>query len=73
MSKLTTMGLGFALAFTVAAVAIAQEAGESIWTESSHKFTEEDVRALGRRASFEVVAEWRDHEWPFLQVLFRAT
>lgn len=54
-----------------AGVAVALREGESIWTESSHKFTKDEVRELGRQAGFEVVAEWIDHEWPFLQVLFR--
>lgn len=55
-----------------AGVAIELREGESIWTESSHKFTKAEVRDLGLQAGFDVVAEWLDHEWPFIQVLFRA-
>lgn len=46
--------------------------GETIWTESSHKYNCEEVVALGRRTGFDCVGQWRDEEWPFSQTLFFA-
>ncbi|HTU32948.1 MAG TPA: L-histidine N(alpha)-methyltransferase [Candidatus Acidoferrum sp.] len=46
--------------------------GETIWTESSHKYDCEEVVALGRRAGFDCAGQWRDEEWPFAQTLFFA-
>ncbi|MFL6450202.1 MAG: L-histidine N(alpha)-methyltransferase [Bryobacteraceae bacterium] len=46
-------------------------AGETIWTESSHKFTESELDQFGRLAGFEPVASWNDPEWPFLEALWR--
>ena len=48
-------------------------AGETIWTESSHKYTAREVRALAGRTGFECEAQWIDLEWPFAQSLFVAT
>lgn len=45
--------------------------GESIWTESSYKFTGDDVAGLAKGAGFQVAAEWRDEEWPFTETLLR--
>jgi dimethylhistidine N-methyltransferase len=47
-------------------------AGESIWTESSHKFTMEELDALAGAAGFEVLDSWSDSEWPFAETLWRA-
>lgn len=49
------------------------EAGESIWTESSHKYTAREVRALGERTGFHCEAQWIDLEWPFAQSLLVAS
>lgn len=46
--------------------------GETIWTESSHKFRLEEVAALARRAGFRCAAQWVDQEWPFAENLFMA-
>lgn len=46
--------------------------GETIWTESSHKYNCEEAVALGRRAGFRCAGQWRDEEWPFAQTLFLA-
>ncbi|MDX2149436.1 MAG: L-histidine N(alpha)-methyltransferase [Bryobacteraceae bacterium] len=45
-------------------------AGETIWTESSHKFTAEESVALGESAGFRLVNQWVDEEWPFAETLF---
>jgi uncharacterized SAM-dependent methyltransferase len=46
--------------------------GESIWTESSHKFTSEEVVSMAEKAGFVCDAQWVDEEWPLAQSLLRA-
>ncbi len=46
-------------------------AGETIWTESSHKFTEEELVAYAHSSGFEPLAFWTDTEWPFAETLWR--
>jgi dimethylhistidine N-methyltransferase len=53
-------------------LAVRFAAGESIWTESSHKFRAEEVRALAARTGFRCERQWTDREWPFAQSLFAA-
>src|SRR5579859_2142017 len=45
------------------------EEGETIWTESSHKFRLEDVNAMARGAGFGPAIQWTDEEWPFAESL----
>jgi dimethylhistidine N-methyltransferase len=45
--------------------------GETIWTESSHKFTCGELDDYARSAGFQVIATWVDHEWPFAETLWR--
>jgi len=46
--------------------------GETIWTESSHKYTVEEVKDLAARTGFACEAQWTDREWPFAQSLLVA-
>jgi len=46
-------------------------AGETIWTESSHKFRPEDVSRIGRRAGWSCVRQWVESEWGFAETLFQ--
>jgi L-histidine N-alpha-methyltransferase len=46
--------------------------GETIWTESSHKYDSHGVKEMGSRSSFECVGQWIDQDWPFAQTLFFA-
>jgi L-histidine Nalpha-methyltransferase len=46
--------------------------GETIWTESSHKYDPCEVKEMGGRAGFECAGQWLDAEWPFAQSLFFA-
>ena len=39
--------------------------GETIHTESSHKFQHGELAAMGRCSGFVSVVEWDDAEWPF--------
>ncbi len=47
-------------------------AGETIWTESSHKYTKESVAALASASGFTLKAQWIDAKWPFANSLFVA-
>lgn len=46
--------------------------GESLWTESSHKFTPEEPESLAQRTGYQVVCRWSDSLWPFSETLLRA-
>jgi L-histidine N-alpha-methyltransferase len=43
------------------------DAGESIWTESSHKFTPAALSALATKVGFIEEAQWIDDAWPFAE------
>ncbi|MBV9886538.1 MAG: L-histidine N(alpha)-methyltransferase [Acidobacteria bacterium] len=43
--------------------------GETIWTESSHKYRAADVLAMAKRTGFRCEGQWIDEEWPFAQNL----
>ncbi len=47
-------------------------AGETIWTESSHKFRPEQIRRMGERVGWRFKRQWLDAEWPFAETLFTA-
>ncbi len=46
--------------------------GETLWTESSHRYAVDEVTEWARDAGFRPVDAWVDEEWPFAQVLLRA-
>ena len=46
--------------------------GETIWTESSHKFTEDELAFYASLSGFLPIHTWIDREWPFAEVLWRA-
>jgi L-histidine Nalpha-methyltransferase len=46
--------------------------GETIWTESSHKYTTGEVFHLARSAGFRCRAQWVDQQWPFAESLLVA-
>jgi L-histidine Nalpha-methyltransferase len=48
------------------------EAGETIWTESSHKFTCGELDDYARSSGFQALIAWVDQEWPFAETLWRA-
>jgi len=48
------------------------EEGESIWTESSHKFVAAELPRLGAQCGFRSAAQWIDREWPFAENLWIA-
>lgn len=44
--------------------------GETIWTESSHKFRADEIVRMGERAGWRCVRPWVDCEWGFAETLF---
>ncbi|HEX5411307.1 MAG TPA: L-histidine N(alpha)-methyltransferase [Terriglobia bacterium] len=52
-----------------AGLTLTLEKDETIWTESSHKYTAERVIEMGRRAGFQCTGQWFDQEWPFAENL----
>ncbi len=46
------------------------EEGETIWTESSHKYRPQEPFEMADRTGFRCVAQWIDEEWPFAQNLW---
>lgn len=51
---------------------ISFEDGETIWTESSHKFDATELRSMASDAGFVQEACWMDREWPFAECFWRA-
>jgi L-histidine N-alpha-methyltransferase len=48
------------------------QAGETIWTESSHKFQLDETCEMAGQTGFRVQAQWVDREWPFVESLWVA-
>jgi len=46
--------------------------GETIWTESSHKYQPSQVIEMGERSGYCCAGQWFDTEWPLAQSLFFA-
>jgi L-histidine Nalpha-methyltransferase len=55
-----------------AAFSVQFAAGETIWTESSHKYSSGEIPGLAEKAGFRCDAQWVDHEWPFAESLLIA-
>ena len=52
--------------------AVSLRAGETIWTESSHKFQPAEMFEMAERSGFSVRTQWVDREWPFVESLWIA-
>jgi dimethylhistidine N-methyltransferase len=46
--------------------------GETIWTESSHKYSQEEILEMARTTGFRCEAQWIDEQWPFAENLLIA-
>jgi L-histidine N-alpha-methyltransferase len=46
--------------------------GETIWTESSHKYTSDEIFRIARESGFCCQAQWIDQQWPFAESLLVA-
>jgi L-histidine Nalpha-methyltransferase len=45
-------------------------AGETIWTESSHKFQLDELDAMAAQTGFQLFGRWVDADWPFAENLW---
>ena len=45
-------------------------AGETIWTESSHKFHLPELDSMAAETGFRVEGQWTDQDWPFAESLW---
>jgi dimethylhistidine N-methyltransferase len=48
------------------------EEGETIWTESSHKYSREEICRIAEVSGFHCQTQWVDREWPFAESLLVA-
>jgi L-histidine Nalpha-methyltransferase len=55
-----------------ASLDVTLESGETIWTESSHKYRCEEAAQMGTHAGFRCEGQWVDAEWPYAQSLLLA-
>jgi len=53
-------------------LALTLHEGETIWTESCHKYAADEVPELATKAGFHCEAQWVDQEWPFAESLLFA-
>jgi L-histidine Nalpha-methyltransferase len=55
-----------------AALSVTFLEGETIWTESSHKYSLGEILRLAENTGFRCDAQWIDEEWPFAENLLIA-
>jgi len=60
------------VAIEKADLSVVFEEGETIWTESSHKYTLAEVLRMAQASGFRCEAQWVDTEWPFAENLWIA-
>jgi L-histidine Nalpha-methyltransferase len=60
------------VAVDAAEITVEFRAGETIWTESSHKYRLAEITAMAAESGFECPAQWIDQEWLFAENLWRA-
>ena len=60
------------VAIEKADMSVVFEEGETIWTESSHKYTPADILRMAQSSGFRCEAQWVDTEWPFAENLWIA-
>jgi len=53
-----------------ASLYLRMEEGETIWTESSHKYSPAEPAQMAARSGFRQTAQWVDAAWPFAQNLW---
>lgn len=56
----------------MAEIVVDFEEGETIWTESSHKYSIEEIAHTARGAGFRCAAQWVDDQWSFAENLLIA-
>lgn len=60
------------VAIPAAEIAVEFLADETIWTESSHKYSAEEIFQMASDAGFRCAAQWIDEQWPFAENLLIA-
>jgi dimethylhistidine N-methyltransferase len=55
-----------------AALSVTFLEGETIWTESSHKYSVAEIVRIAGKSGFRCEAQWVDEEWPFAENLLIA-
>jgi len=55
-----------------AEVSVEFSEGETIWTESSHKYSLDEISPTAATAGFRCVRQWVDDQWPFAENLLIA-
>jgi L-histidine Nalpha-methyltransferase len=55
-----------------AGISVEFQEGETIWTESSHKYSSEEICKMAVAAGFHCESQWIDDEWPFAENLLIA-
>jgi L-histidine Nalpha-methyltransferase len=55
-----------------AEVVVEFQEGETIWTESSHKYSPAEVCKTAQDAGFRCEVQWIDEQWPFAENLLIA-
>ena len=55
-----------------AALSVTFQEGETIWTESSHKYSLAEIFRIAGKAGFRCDAQWIDEQWPFAENLLIA-
>jgi len=55
-----------------AEVSVEFQEGETIWTESSHKYSAEEIVETARDSGFRCETQWIDEQWPFSENLLSA-
>lgn len=58
--------------FPAADLVVEFQEGETIWTESSHKYSPREVVAMASATGFRCDAQWIDEQWPFAENLLVA-
>jgi L-histidine Nalpha-methyltransferase len=60
------------VAIPAASISVQFEKGETIWTESSHKYSQEELASLASSSGFRRQAQWIDQTWGFADNLWIA-
>jgi len=55
-----------------AEVVVEFQQDETIWTESSHKYSADEILEMAREAGFRCEVQWIDEQWPFAENLLKA-
>ena len=55
-----------------AEISVEFQEGETIWTESSHKYSAQEIVETARDAGFRCECQWIDEQWPFSENLLIA-